>query len=269
MQDEETRINFEQDQNYGGNGYQQNPYATNNYQQNGYQQGFNQPGYNQQGYNQQGYGQQPQWDRPGLPNTPKQNDNQRYILIGVAAALVVAIIVLLIVLFGSGSSKQLSTRYLSGGDTHTVVSKKGVSYSPANMFDNNVTTCWSVDPARFDSVPGVTNPDVTVTAMVEGQSISKIEILNGFETSEDHYNRNSRPRSIKIYVPEGNDASRVSKMIYQGALNDQFGSQVLELPEEVDIPDGKVCISYNPTDVVHGNKFEHICISELKFFGKP
>ena len=117
-----------------------------------------------------------------------------------------------------------------------------------NLIDGDLTTAW---------VEGVNGQGVGqyLTFIFKNKGLlSNIAIHNGYQKTEDTYNKNSRPKEITITF--GDDISK------SYTLDDILGEQVIELEDPVETDKLTIVID----SVYPGYKFEDTAISEIKFY---
>jgi hypothetical protein len=137
------------------------------------------------------------------------------------------------------------------------------NYSVKNLFDRDLSTCWS------EGVKGVGEGEWIEFELKDDTGIYEIWIGAGYLKSPDTYKKNSIPLRIEISLFY--DHSDKPDVIYadlksiDNFYNDMYnGVQLLNMFDETIHP---YKIRLTILKVLPGTKYQDTCISELYFFG--
>ena len=122
-------------------------------------------------------------------------------------------------------------------------------YSPKSAIDGSSTTCW----AEGASGSGI-GESITLAGS-STQLFSGFDIRNGYQKSDDVYQKNNRPKKLEVYV-DGTLVDTVS-LADSGLTTQKF---TFAKPVE-----GKE-ITFKIADVYSGTKYNDCCISEITVF---
>ncbi len=100
-----------------------------------------------------------------------------------------------------GGETCLDQRNGAGGGVPCVSSildaQKGNQYGPDNLFDDNPATAW-VEGSEGDGVG-----EAVIIRFPEPRTVSKLDILNGYNKSRDIFSKNNRVRTIVVVDSAG------------------------------------------------------------------
>ena len=117
-----------------------------------------------------------------------------------------------------------------------------------NLIDSDTGTAW------VEGVEGQGIGEFVTFTFKEKGLISEISIYNGYQKTEDIYNKNSRPKDITINFGDGS----VTKV----TLLDSRGEQVITLEHPVVAKSATVTVD----SVYEGYKYADTAISEIYFY---
>jgi len=133
-------------------------------------------------------------------------------------------------------------------------------YSPVNMFDNDLSTCFA---------EGRNNDFFTIFLSLKNEILcDEIRILGGVAKSNELYEQNNRPKEIIVYLYSGgseyafNDNSK--KYEKEFLLEDRMEYQSLSLNGVQEIKN----IVFQCISSYRGTKYNDTCVTELKFYYK-
>lgn len=209
--------------------------------------------------------------------------NWRYALIGLIIIAVILLIISLCLIFRGGST-ELEVKKVDA--YMSLTSEHGKYYGPENLLDNDPSTMWEInmdESGLYDTEYAlVFGPMFRLNA----NKVNEISITNGNGTNAGKYHENGRVKNIIIfrfdpYTFDGEVAENAfiygdipeSDILYSGTVEDTMQPQTLKTASTYDNnrPTDWVMIAF-PTGydkVYHGNRFEDLCLADVKFFGKP
>ena len=129
----------------------------------------------------------------------------------------------------------------------------GNTYNPENLIDHDTATTWAL--------PFKENGSVILDFHISAEKIKYIEVFNGYGKSLLRHGQNSRAKQVSIYADRVNTAN----IIWKGELKDTLGFQKIILDNQ---PKNTSHIFLKINSVYPGNKWNDLCISEIKFFGQ-
>ena len=127
------------------------------------------------------------------------------------------------------------------------------TYNPENLIDHDTATTWAL--------PFKGNGSVILDFHISAEKIKYIEVFNGYGKSLLRHGQNSRAKQVSIYADRVNTAN----IIWKGELKDTLGFQKIILDNQ---PKNTSHIFLKINSVYPGNKWNDLCISEIKFFGQ-
>ncbi len=138
-------------------------------------------------------------------------------------------------------------RYVSAS-SQLNTDKKGNTYYPDNMVDNDLSTGW------VEGVSGNGEEEVAHIVFDGKYKVSGFIIYAGYHKSRDTYNENARPASIRLQFSDG------TSMDFD--LKDEMKGQQFTFPGSVDTDYVDITIR----SVYKGSKWEDTVISEVVFY---
>lgn len=129
----------------------------------------------------------------------------------------------------------------------------GNTYNPENLIDHDTATTWAL--------PFKENGSVILDFHISAEKIKYIEVFNGYGKSLLRHGQNSRAKQVSIYA----DRVNTTNIIWKGELKDTLGFQKIILDNQ---PKNTSHIFLKINSVYPGNKWNDLCISEIKFFGQ-
>lgn len=152
----------------------------------------------------------------------------------------------------SGSASSAVFLGISSANSSSNLATGGVNtgtYYASNVLDGDSTTCW----AEGSSGSGI---DESITLSGSGdQLFSGFSIRNGYQKSDDIYQKNNRPKTLEVYV----DGTLVDTI---NLTDTGLTSQTFNFTKPVV---GKE-IMFKIKDVYSGSKYSDCCISEINVF---
>lgn len=150
-------------------------------------------------------------------------------------------------------------------------------YSAQSLMDNNPETCW---------VEGVKGPGIGEVVIAPIPGLKNIGIRNGFQKNADLYNKNARPKKIKVWLlaAERKNLGEAfdffinvkTYAVRETELKDAMGWQELPLPvAPANVPKTQVSgmnaqdltvqwfVAIQIVSVYPGSKWEDCCISDI------
>lgn len=128
-------------------------------------------------------------------------------------------------------------------------------YSPINMFDNDINTCFAEG-----------NDDDTFILEFQLETpitCDRIHILGGVASNDDLYMKNNRPKELTIWLCETDEDFIKDKILYKKKviLEDSKGYQAIQFDKSYTFKR----ISVQVLESYKGTKYDDTCITELKF----
>lgn len=139
--------------------------------------------------------------------------------------------------------------YVTETSSYTeVLNNNNIEYLGKNVIDSDSTTAWIEGKNGYGIGESITI-NFKENCLVKG-----FNILNGFQKTEDLYEKNSRPYIVELKFSDG-----TSEVIY---LSDAFGEQTiyLENPKETSY------ITWTIKDIYTGSQYMDTAISEISCF---
>lgn len=155
------------------------------------------------------------------------------------------------------------TVFLKLSSSSTLKAQGANNYSIKNLFDHDLSTCWS------EGVKGKGEDEWVEFEFKDNVGINEIWIGAGYLKSTDTYIKNSTPLRIQILLffdfSDEPDIYYADLKVIDDFYNDMYnGVQLLTIFDETVYPDRMLMI----IKTVHpGTKYQDTCISELYFFG--
>jgi hypothetical protein len=133
-------------------------------------------------------------------------------------------------------------------------------YSPANMFDDDVSTCFA---------EGDRHDQFTIRLSLKKEiECDEIGILGGLAKSEELFEHNNRPKIFSIYFYSGGNGYAFNrdnlKDKKEFTLEDKMEYQSLSLDGVQEIKN----IVFQCISSYRGTKYNDTCVTELKFYYK-
>lgn len=129
-------------------------------------------------------------------------------------------------------------------------------YSPINMFDNDITTCFA---------EGNEDDNFILDIQLEQPiTCDRMQILGGVAKNDDLFMKNNRPKEVKMWLYESEDAFKKDKETYSQTV-------ILEDKKEYqEIVFNKPCrfkrFAVQVFNAYKGTKYDDTCVTELKLF---
>jgi hypothetical protein len=158
-----------------------------------------------------------------------------------------AISELKIFLKGGGKANILMPKQVKGSITASSTLSPDLSYSVRNLFDSRSEFAW----AEGDKGNGI-GQSLNVQFQDE-QTITGLEIMNGYQRSDKHFSANTRVKSLILSDEHGTQT--------EGKLTDSQGEQMVLLATPLKGKNIKIQIK----DVYPGTAYKDMVISEIKF----
>lgn len=172
------------------------------------------------------------------------------------------------------ASKSVEIMPVSAECAWTLKSQKGNSYHPMQMFDGDNATCWS---ANLNEI--IADCDVRWGPTIDfGRKVylDEVRIVNGYAKNRNSWSNNARVAGLVIF-----DADKGFDPEEYWGMEDNSAAPLFE----VELADNSRLQNFKPlpgaskkkvrrvglgfSGIYQGNKFEDLCISELKFIGRP
>lgn len=155
------------------------------------------------------------------------------------------------------------------------------NYHPRNMVDGNSTTAWAV---KLDLIADDYDNGIIVGPifkLAKPSKIAGVELQNGYCKNSDSFSNNTRASWITIYRyhPEYDGESaedqfmgfiNAKDVIYEGPIQDNMNFQYFSARSEFDDTQvtEAVGLLFHQGKFYRGNKWNDLCLSEIKIFGK-
>jgi hypothetical protein len=159
---------------------------------------------------------------------------------------------LILELLGKEEQLTVSKIYSIGSVGSHLTPQAGNTYHPENMIDGDTATTWAL--------PFNDSGSIILDFHVSAEKVGHIELFNGYGKSELRHEQNSRAKEVSIY----SNRMTTSNIIWKGFLKDTLGFQKIDLKTRQE-KTSHIYIKIN--SVYPGNKWNDLCISEIKFFG--
>jgi hypothetical protein len=122
----------------------------------------------------------------------------------------------------------------------------GNNYEPGNLGFANSRTAWC------EGVGGDGVGETVVYRMDPAQSFSSISVENGYTKSQDIYDKNSRPRLVRLKGSDGQE--------WEVELTDGLATQTVRLPKRAAL----TWVSLTILSVYPGWKYQDTCLSYFR-----
>ena len=122
----------------------------------------------------------------------------------------------------------------------------GNNYEPGNLGFANSRTAWC------EGVGGDGVGETVVYRMDPAQSFSSISVENGYTKSQDIYDKNSRPRLVRLKGSDGQE--------WEAELTDSPATQTIRLPKRAAL----TWVSLTILSVYPGWKYQDTCLSYFR-----
>lgn len=150
-------------------------------------------------------------------------------------------------------------------DEITLEPQAGNSYRPENLTDGNPATAWVIgdnNNQTWRTYSGDGNPREISIRPDENFEVVEIELLNGYNKSDDSWKNNARVSRLRV---EGVKKGRsVSDTLYSGTISDTQSWQTLKLEKTGHYDYYTLVIE----DIYPGRKWNDTAISEVRFVGR-
>lgn len=125
-------------------------------------------------------------------------------------------------------------------------------YPPVNVLDGNKDTTWA---EAISTGPGI-GENITVS-FTKPVSFNEIQIINGFASGNDLYNKNNRVKRVQITQVDG-----LHFQNQEFTLNDASPSWQ---PIKYALPQTARVITFTVLDVYKGYRYDDTCLSDIRF----
>ena len=151
-------------------------------------------------------------------------------------------------------------------DEITLDPQNGNSYEASNLFDGDPSTTWAVGAKKFEKFEKETEghfPRMVGIKTIQQYPIERLVITNGYAKNNESWRNNARAKTITIMgCTEG---SNLADNLYSGTLSDTPEPQIINLSKTGRYDYYNLIIE----DYYPGEKWDDVCISEIKVFGTP
>ena len=137
---------------------------------------------------------------------------------------------------------------IAGTSSSSALREGDKVFSASNIVDQNNHTCWA------DGTSGLGIGESITINFNQKYNISGFRIFNGYQKSEDLFNKNSRPITLRVIGSDGSNA------VYN--IEDSIYEQDIYFDKMINVDSIKLVIE----KVQRGTKYEDTCISEVTFF---
>lgn len=152
----------------------------------------------------------------------------------------------------------------------TLKSQVGKSYHPMQMFDGDNATCWSSNLNEIAADCDIRwGPTIDFGREVY---LDEIRMTNGYAKDNQTWNNNARVAGLIVFDAdtgfdhETDDPDK--SLLFQCHPKNIMNQQTLKaLPGTSRKKVRRICLGF--TDIYSGDKFDDLCISELRFIGHP
>lgn len=148
----------------------------------------------------------------------------------------------------SVSVPPISTTAITDVKHSSALNDNGYIYSGKLTLDGDLSTCWA------EGVPGLGIGESITYFFDKNYLINGVTICPGHQKSPDLYEKNARPKFIRLISSNGYKEDCIFK-------NFEY-SQTITFTYPIIAKSIKLVIE----DVIHGDKYEDTCIAEVKFF---
>ncbi len=140
------------------------------------------------------------------------------------------------------------------------------NYEASNLFDGDPSTTWAIGAKKFEKFEKETEghfPRMVGIKTIQQYPIERLAITNGYAKNNESWRNNARAKTITIMgCTEG---SNLASNLYSGTLSDTPEPQIINLSKTGRYDYYNLIIE----DYYPGEKWDDVCISEIKVFGKP
>lgn len=140
------------------------------------------------------------------------------------------------------------------------------NYEASNLFDGDPSTTWAIGAKKFEKFEKETEghfPRMVGIKTIQQYPIERLVITNGYAKNNESWRNNARAKTITIMgCTEG---SNLASNLYSGTLSDTPEPQIINLSKTGRYDYYNLIIE----DYYPGEKWDDVCISEIKVFGKP
>lgn len=151
-------------------------------------------------------------------------------------------------------------------DEITLDPQNGNSYEASNLFDGDPSTTWAVGAKKFERFEKETEghfPRMVGIKTIQQYPIERLVLTNGYAKNNESWRNNARAKTITIMgCTEGSNSA---DNLYSGTLSDTSDPQTVVLRKTGRYDYYNLIIE----DYYPGEKWDDVCISEIKVFGKP
>lgn len=151
-------------------------------------------------------------------------------------------------------------------DEITLDPQNGNNYEASNLFDGDPSTTWALDAKKFEKFEKETEghfPRMVGIKTIQQYPIERLVITNGYAKNNESWRNNARAKDITIMgCTEGSNSA---DNLYSGTLSDTSEPQTVILRKTGRYDYYNLIIE----DYYPGVKWDDVCISEIKVFGKP
>lgn len=151
-------------------------------------------------------------------------------------------------------------------DEITLDPQNGNSYEASNLFDGDPSTTWAIGAKKFEKFEKETEghfPRMVGIKTIQQYPIERLVITNGYAKNNESWRNNARAKTITIMgCTEGSNSA---DNLYSGTLSDTPEPQIINLSKTGRYDYYNLIIE----DYYPGEKWDDVCISEIKVFGKP
>jgi len=143
-----------------------------------------------------------------------------------------------------------------------ITGKIVLDYSPINIVDNNLTTCWAYNTQDKKSR--------IVLRFTNFIPIDEIRLYNGYQKSSNAYKANARAKDVRlilgkdtreVFDPYADYGNKSELWFWEGRLKDTFQVQVFKFKPVVANEFYFLVLSTYP-----GTTYDDTCISEIEFW---
>lgn len=140
------------------------------------------------------------------------------------------------------------------------------NYEASNLFDGDPSTTWAIGAKKFEKFEKETEghfPRMVGIKTIQQYPIERLVITNGYAKNNESWRNNARAKTITIMgCTEGSNSA---DNLYSGTLSDTSEPQTVILRKTGRYDYYNLIIE----DYYPGVKWDDVCISEIKVFGKP
>lgn len=140
------------------------------------------------------------------------------------------------------------------------------NYEASNLFDGDPSTTWAIGAKKFEKFEKETEghfPRMVGIKTIQQYPIERLVITNGYAKNNESWRNNARAKTITIMgCTEGSNSA---DNLYSGTLSDTPEPQIINLSKTGRYDYYNLIIE----DYYPGEKWDDVCISEIKVFGKP